>query len=138
MSRKLTKKEIDALAQKACLQAAAKINAHSPAVTFVEQFLTESEQIKIGRRLLIAQAILNGKTRYEINEQLQVSPNMHSRIRKWIQKEFPEYNTLAMKSKKLTSQRTNSRVEPFSYADLKRKYPAHFLFFSIAESIFKK
>lgn len=103
------------------------------------ELLTPKEKIMIGRRLLIAQKILKGQTRYEINEHIKISPNTFAQINRWLENSFDEYASAYKKpiqhiDKRYTSRRTKS----FSYQDLKQKYPAHFLLFSAIEEMWKR
>ena len=105
-------------------------------VSSLGNLLTHQEKIKIGRRILIAQAIVAGKTRFEINNHLSVSPNTFRQIRKWLESEFYEYSSahnLTPHKKK----RAPEHTELLSYKHLKKKYPAHFLLFSLVEELFK-
>lgn len=134
MAYRTKRKNIDLLAKETCLQAAERMTGESPAKHFADQFLTEEEKVKIGRRILIAQAILQGKTRMEINEKLQVSPNTFSGIKKWLNREFTNYHPKKTNSGEIAKEQTKS----FTYSDLKRRYPLHFLLFTAAEKIFTK
>lgn len=129
-------KQNEDLAHRSCLEAASRMKGNSPALTLVEQLLTKDERIRIGRRILIAQAILHGKTRYEINEKLSVSPNTYTQIRKWLNKEFTTYTPTTKKIKEI--KKLKEFTKPFTYADMKRRYPLHFLLFSAAEKLFNK
>lgn len=125
-------KKINVLALKAFNQFTKTNNPNS----FLNNLLTRKEQIKIGRRILITQAILAGKTRFEINNHLSVSPNTFAQIRKWLESEFKEYaSAYTVKSKPVS--KTKTYVKPFTYEHLKQKYPAHFLLFSLVEELFK-
>jgi hypothetical protein len=138
MSYRIKKKKVDTLAEEACRHAAARMRGDAPALASVEQLLTPEERIKIGRRVLIAQAILHGKTRYEINELLSVSPNTYAQVRKWLSEELPAYTP---KPQKVTSGKQAKKKEyvvPFSYEDMKRRYPMHFLLFAAVEKLFEK
>jgi len=129
-------KEAEDLAHKACIEAAKRMKGDMPALMLVEQLLTKEERIRIGRRLLIAQAILHGKTRYEINELLSVSPNTYTQVIKWLNKDFSEYTP---KPKKVSGpKKTKEFSKPFTYEDMKRRYPMHFLLFTAAEKLFSK
>ena len=58
------------------LYASAKeFSGNKPVESFIESLLTHSEKMALGRRILIAQMILASKTRMEICDTLQVSPN---------------------------------------------------------------
>ena len=100
-----------------------------------DQLLTPSEKVTLGRRILIAQAIMAGKTRMEINEKIGVSPNTFAQINRWIEQELSQY---ASAHHKPPAPNKSGRKPGghFTYADLKQKYPSHFLLFSLAERLF--
>ena len=98
--------------------------------------LTKSEQIKIGRRILIANAILAGKTRMEIQNVFHISPNTFTHIRRWLESECAKYEAPQTTHTKQTSY-SKTMLAPFSYDDMKRRYPAHFLLFSLVEHFFQ-
>ena len=89
----------------------------------------------IGRRILIAQAILAGKTRYEINNHLSVSPNTFTQIRRWLESELAEYHSAHATGVKEHKVKTLDFKSSRSY--LQRNYPGHYLLFSLVEELFK-
>lgn len=103
---------------------------------FVEQMLTEAERITIGRRIVIARLILEGKTYNEINELLQISPNTYRDIRIWLFEQVPEYATVAANRKvqktKLVSK--SKKVDSLTLKGVTQKFPLHFLLFTIAKN----
>lgn len=123
-----------------------------PAVTFIEKLLTESERNIIGRRLLISQMILAGKSQAEIRYEFSVSPNTFTRTRKWLQQQLPnyndtlkEYNTeLQLKkaklqhTKKIKANRDGSHPDYLSFEAMRYRYPGHFLLFNFAEELLKR
>ncbi|MCA9354926.1 helix-turn-helix domain-containing protein [Candidatus Kaiserbacteria bacterium] len=116
-----------------------------PVVTFISSVLTESEQVLIGRRLLIAQMILAGKKQTEIAYELDVSPNTFSRTKKWLSGQIPEYDK-ALKEYRAEQNRLkgdsklihSNFATPFSFTALRKKYPAHFLLFALIYQVNKK
>jgi uncharacterized protein YerC len=103
------------------------------------QLLTDKEKIVLGRRLLIAEAIRAGKTRMEINTQIRVSPNTFAQINRWLETEQKDYVPATSKqSSRKHMSRYKQRIEPFSYEDLKRRYPMHFLLFNLVEELWKE
>ena len=137
MGHKTSNSKIDLLAITACHEAAVRMSGHNPALHFTERLLTKDEQIKVGRRLLIAEAILKGKTRMEICDKLEVSPNTYRQVRIWLYSEFKQYKPKQQKPA-ADKKRKQQYTDPFTYEGLKRRYPAHFLLFSVAEALFKK
>jgi len=105
---------------------------------FINHLLTESEQVTIGRRILIARMLLAGKNSAEIKSTLSVSPNTFSRTRKWLQRELPNYADALkdfenqQQQKKDVKRKTKREyIDPFSFTALRHKYPMHFLLFNI-------
>jgi uncharacterized protein YerC len=119
------------------LEAFDRANTERDSIT---QLLTKKERIQIGRRILIAQAIAAGKTRYEINNHIKISPNTFTQIKRLLESEFSESYTSAHKEIKPTKRTSKtSMTEPvqhFTYQHLKRSYPGHFLLFSLVEELF--
>ena len=123
------------------------MNGKDAVTTFINTLLTESEKITIGRRILIAQMILAGKNQSEIIYKLGVSPNTFTRTRKWLDGQVPDYDqalknfekeAVAKKTKIVKQNRSRIYTGSTSFASLRRKYPAHFLIFNIAEEILAK
>jgi uncharacterized protein YerC len=116
-------------------KAARRLKGEDAVRIFINEILTESERITIGRRLLIANLILAGQTYAEIHNQLGVSPNTFSRIRQWLTGRFPDYDKTLKETTPTPSKTkvTYTRVVPFSYEHLKKKLPLHFLLFTLAE-----
>lgn len=109
---------------------------------FINNVLTEGERVTIGRRLVVAQMILAGKTYFEVCEKFSISPNTFSNIRKWIHREMPNYNEVLEQHRRLEEERAKNRqkrhyepTKPFGLADLSRRYPGHFLLFNLAGEI---
>lgn len=125
-------KNIDKLA----LKALSEFSKMGNSKTSLHNLLTPKEKIQIGRRILIAQAILAGKTRYEINNHLSVSPNTFSQIRRWLESELQEYSSAHQKTAPSKLQKKQTR-KAFSYEHMRNAYPAHFLLFSLVEELFK-
>ncbi|MFT7507051.1 MAG: Trp operon repressor [Acidimicrobiales bacterium] len=112
---------------------------------FINTLLTESEKITIGRRILIAQMILAGKTQAEIRYILGVSPNTFTRTRKWLNKQIPHYDDAikkhAVEQMARAVKRNGTRkkyIDPLSFTGLRKKFPMHFLLFNVAEELIVK
>ncbi len=107
--------------------------------SIIIKLLTPKEKVALGRRLIIAEAIKAGKTRMEINERISISPNTFTQIKRWIdsdQKIYSPASTDGDASRKHAPRR--QRVENFSYEDMKRRYPAENLLFTIVEELWKR
>ena len=125
---------VDELALKAF-----SVAAKSAPDSLLVKLLTNKEKVALGRRLIIAEAIKAGKTRMEINERISISPNTFTQIKRWIdsdQKIYSPAKTVRDVSRKHVPRR--KRIENFSYDDMKRRYPAHHLLFSIVEELWKR
>ena len=136
----LRKEAVDSL-----MKSADSMTGKNAVNRFVKGLLTEHEQVVIGRRIQIAQMIISGKTRMEIGNKLGVSPNTIAHTRQWLDKEIPEYGKSLQKYKTTNDARrarkgrsVGDHSTPFTLADLRRRYPAHFLLLNLAEEIFRK
>jgi len=117
---------------------AKNIKDKDAALVFIQHLLTESEQVTIGRRILIAKMLLSGSNRSEVRYELGVSPNTFARARKWLENELPNYGD-ALKdyekrsaTSKAKRQKLPSRyVDSLSFEALRYKYPMHFLLFNL-------
>ena len=126
-------------------KAAQRFSGGDAVAKFIREVLTEGEKLVIGRRLAVAQMILAGCTYYEIRNRLHVSPNTFSRINKWLDELFPDYERVSAAEKRGVKERREKRrpalraeyVDPLSFKSLRRKYPMHFLLFNIAEELLK-
>lgn len=108
---------------------------------FLKHLLTESEQIMIGRRLLIAKGLLEDKSYDEIIDELHVGADTITRIHRWLA-QMPDNHEKSIKNleKKLYSKKPKSEgsyPEPLSFAWLKKKYPLHFLLFNLIDMVKK-
>lgn len=107
---------------------------------FIESVLTDGERMTIGRRITIAQLILQGRTYYEVNELLQVSPNTFSKIRRWVAEQMPKYESILKEEKirqkesKTDSTTKLDQTTPFSLEKLKKTYPMHFLLLNLFDN----
>ena len=139
----MSKQESD-LVFKTLNTAALSLDGSGVVVNFIDQVLTEGEKVIIGRRILIARMILNGHTYHEVNEQLQISPNTFSKVKKWLNEKMPGYESV-MKEVKLKHQQSPSsskkylgkQPEPFNIETLKKKFPMHFLLLNIFDTLKK-
>lgn len=108
---------------------------------FLSSLLTESELLMLGRRLLIARLLLENVTHLEIRTRLRVSPNTVWHVSRWLQEKIPEYGMTLKAIEKESQAKSSARTRkshkdttaPFSFADLKRRYPMHFLLFNLSE-----
>jgi len=129
----------------ALYESAKQFDGTQPVIGFIDELLTDSEKITIGRRILIAQMILAGSRQTEIREKLNVSPNTFTRTRKWLEGQIPKYGEVLEEYKKTAAahalrnrKRKKERYDPLTFKGMRKKYPMHFLFFNLAEELHKK
>jgi uncharacterized protein YerC len=113
---------------------------------FIKELLTESEQLMLGRRLLVARMLLSGVSQAEIRHTLRLSPNTVWKVNKWLIEQLPEYGEALKKTEKEREEKSvrrkqtqspHKKFDPFTFAGLKKKYPMHFLLFNIADQVLK-
>lgn len=124
---------------------ATEFSGKEPVVAFIDALLTENEKKVIGRRILIAQMILAGKTRMEISNVLGVSPNTIALTRKWLEAVMPRYSETLQEraaiaqAKKVARTKTRKQykqyADPSTFRGLRQRYPMHFLLFNLAEEL---
>jgi len=98
---------------------------------FLKDLLTPSERLMLGRRIQIAQYILQGESHSGISRKLKVGRNTVSKVEKWLSDQFPGYENAVAGLEKEMSRREGSlevKNNPLSLKALKKKYPYHFLF----------
>ena len=136
-AKDLTEKErivtLDAL-----YTAASSITGRSAVKLFLRDLLTESERIMLGRRIIIARLLIAGETYDSIARRLKVGTDTIGRVHRWLRDSVPGFeNAIAAMNKKM-NERGKTKRSPFSFTALKRKYPLHFLLFSLADEFSKK
>ena|SRR3989344_2255760 len=112
--------------------AASGVKGRAAMKLFLRDLLTESERIMLGRRILVARLLLQGKNYDEIAQELKMGYRTIYRIERWLHDQFPGYETALKNLEKEMGERAvraEIKENPFSYAAIKRKYPLHFLFF---------
>lgn len=110
--------------------AASSVTSRDAVKLFLRDLLTPSERVMLGRRLIIARMLLRGTSYDTIGKKLKVGRATIGRVHKWLQDQFPGFETAVKEMEREFDRRARKApVEPFSYAWLKRKYPLHFLLF---------
>jgi uncharacterized protein YerC len=133
------KKKIDQLTKQQQIEtldmlytAAASVSGRDATKAFLKELLTPSERIMLGRRIWIARLLLSGYTHAEIGEQLEVGPNTIAKVDKWLKQQLPGYRE-AVKGidteLKKRQEKQSFPTNPFTFRQLKKKYPMHFLLF---------
>ena len=117
--------------------AAGSLRGREAMKNFLRDLLTESERIMLGRRILIARALLMGSSAQDISEKMRVGMDTIYRVEKWLQDQFPGMENAVKGLEKELDRRRRKREasNPFTFAHLKRKYPLHFLLFNIADEL---
>jgi len=107
---------------------------------FLRDLLTESERIMIGRRIIIAQRLLEDKSYVEIKQELGVGVDTIMRVHKWLEDENYGYEETIKKLEKEYKNRKWSEKNPGTsgFAQLKRRYPLHFFLFNLFDELNKK
>jgi len=101
----------------------------------LRDLLTESERIMLGRRILIAQLILSGATHRAIVSRLGVGMDTIARVHRWMRDEFPGFEKAIAGLEKEQLLRKDKAA--YSFKALRRKFPQHFLLWTIAEEFSK-
>lgn len=122
LSKEETVKTLDAL-----YTAASSIKGRDAVKLFLRDLLTPSERIMLGRRIIIARMLIAGESYDEIGEKLRVGRATIGRVHRWLTDQLPGFEN-AIKEMEREFERRKRRPL-VTYADLKRKYPLHFLLF---------
>lgn len=112
--------------------AAGTVQGRNAMKTFLRDVLTESERIMVGRRLLIARELLAGNRYETIGEKLHVGYDTIGRVERWLHDQMPGYeDALAGLAQELGKRDEKRLLATSPFARLKKKYPLHFLLFSM-------
>ena len=111
--------------------AAAAIHGRDAMKLFLRDLLTESERLMLGRRIIIARALLNGEEIDDIAERMRVGYDTIYRIRRWLVDQLPGYEKAleGLEKEYESRERKYSKPKMGTMAYLKKKYPLHFLLF---------
>jgi len=126
-ARDLTKEQrvetLDAL-----YTAASSVKGRDAVKLFLRDLLTESERVMLGRRILIARKLIEGETMRAIAEEMKVGFDTVSRIERWLSDQMPGYEHAVKEMKKEFKNRKDRNTQG-TFANLKKRYPLHFLLF---------
>lgn len=111
--------------------ATSSLDTRAQMKAFLRDLLTESERIMLGRRILIAQKLLEGKGWRSIAEEMEVGADTVYRVQQWLLDAFPGYETAIAEME----QAMKSREKKSTLDRLKKKYPLHFLLFNIYDEL---
>jgi len=110
--------------------AAGTVRGRNAMKLFLRDLLTESERIMLGRRIIIARKLIAGNTHREIETCMGVGKDTVWRIQRWLYDQLPGYeHAVAELEKELEKRKFKIQYAKSALFRLKKKYPAHFLFF---------
>ena len=126
--QKLTKDEtiktLDAL-----YTATGSLRGRAAMKLFLRDLLTPSERIMLGRRIVIARMLLAYASYRDIQRALGVGLGTIERVQRWLRDQMPGYEqALKGMEREFSKRRTRAELAR-NFANLKRKYPLHFLLF---------
>ncbi|OGN13566.1 MAG: hypothetical protein A3C71_02655 [Candidatus Yanofskybacteria bacterium RIFCSPHIGHO2_02_FULL_43_15c] len=107
---------------------------------FLRDLLTESERIMIGRRILIAQKLLDGESYNQIIKEMGVGMDTIGRVAHWLDDQSDGYERAVKEMKKDFGKRFKKNESTLKntltmFGAVKRKYPWHFLFWNILDQL---
>ena len=111
--------------------------------SFLRDFLTESEKIMIGRRLLIAQRLLARHSYDRIVREMNVGLDTVYKINRWLNHGFMGHNKIFRELKRATKfkKKPNLGFKDYHpsgpFADLKRRYKSYYWLSNLLEEINK-
>ncbi len=114
-------------------QAINACNNLDDAARLIEDLLSEDEALKLAKRLKIAQLLVKRYTYAEIREILKVSENTIARVNVWLKHSGQGYKRAVSKIKPL--EKPIQVAYPFSFEELKRRYPLHHAINHLVDSV---
>ena len=111
--------------------------------SFLNDVLTESEKIMIGRRILIAKYILDRRPPRDIVAEMGVGLDTIYRVQNWLGGRYKGYEKVIEKFKKTIrySTKQGSRLRDYyptgGFADIKRRYKSYYWLSSLLDEISK-
>jgi len=118
--------------------AAGTVRGRNAMKIFLRDLLTESERIMLGRRIVIARLLIQGKQYGDIREKLGVGYDTIFRVQQWLRDQMPGYEDAIAGLEKELEKRGRKTEQRAVWRALKRKYPLHFLFWNIADEMKKR
>ena len=109
---------------------------------FLRDLLTESERVMMGRRIIVAQRLLEDKSYIEIKQELGVGMDTIIRVHRWLEDDIDGYEKVVKKLEKIFELRQEKRnrayLDPLSFEGLKKRYPLHFFLFNLFDNLGKQ
>ena len=122
--------------------AVSSLSSREEVKKFLRDLLTESERIMMGRRIIIAQRLLEDKSYLEIKRELGVGMDTIIRVHRWLEDDIDGYEKVVKKLEKVFESRQEKRdkayLDTFSFEGLKKRYPLHFFLFNLFDDLNKK
>lgn len=112
-----------------------KLPSKPAVITFLSNALTQSEQVMLARRIRVARALLQGKPFHGIKKDLGAGIQLIRETDRWLSELYPDYRLtippLLEHTKKKHPKREYVPLDPYTFRELRAKYPIHFLFFNL-------
>jgi uncharacterized protein YerC len=120
----------------------AELNDKHEINKFMSQLLTESEQLMVGRRILIAQMLLNDVQFEKIIKELGVGADTIMRVYRWLESEEVNVKKVIEKIGRKEEGKKHGQsgyipYTPFSFSGIKRRYPGHLALFNLIDKLKK-
>lgn len=130
---KIKKEEVEECINILC-QKISSFKNEDEARIFIFGFLTGKERLAIGRRIIVAQNLLNKKSYTKIADELGVGMDTIASVRKWLNE-----GVYKRKPRKKSAYLYDFRDDNQGLLNqLKRKYPLHFLILNVVDELNKK
>ena len=132
--RRLSSKKLKAIHDELWHTVACCIRCNGATEALLRTFLTGSEHIMLARRIRIAQLFMRGSSMEEIRQALGVGLSTILLVDRMLKGGCGEYQTVfsdlhreAVWDEKIRS----ALINPFSFTSIRRRYPLHFLLFTL-------
>lgn len=129
---KLSKREQEQLIIRLC-QAICSIKNPIEAAEFLKDILSVQEVEMIAKRLKVAELLMEGRTYSQISADLKVSPSTISRVYEWLKISGDGFKLVFERlpneekgGGKIANDSLEEKFNPFSWRNVKRKYPLYF------------
>ncbi len=142
---KINSKKLESDLRIKCLGAFFKAVGYANSKNSVKQFLsdvlTESEQVMIGRRVLIAKRLLEGKKYRWIVKELGVGQDTVYSVKKWLGGRHKGIEKVVERVRKVVSSRLKRKSEFLDYyptggfAEIRRKYRSYYWLSELLDEI---
>lgn len=116
-------------------------NARNEVKSFIHDLITESEQIMLGRRILIAKRLLEKWPHDKIVREMGVGLDTVFRVQKWLGGRHKGYEKIVEKIKKVVRPKSKRKSEFLDYyptggfAEIKRRYKSYYWLSNLLDEI---